>query len=216
MRRQILPRQRVARFGNHVDVRQAGLLRFPARFRLVFTVCFVSPFAFPRRRGIGRTALRFSRRVGDVSSSSSSSSPLLPRPLASGPSGRRYERLVDILATSDTSLTKTRLSQYPPVLCHHSVLPLPSFLRCFLPSCRLRYKECLFTTSLFVEPSFFTMPVALNRINLRARFKKILSHNSVMRTRPWLISYLWFIGWKIEDVQYIPSIILVPLRKKYI
>lgn len=101
----------------------------------------------------------------------------------------------------------------PPSRSSSSFLP-SSFLRCFLPSCRLRYKECLFTTSLFVEPSFFTTPVALNRINLRARFKKILSHNSVMRTRPWLISYLWFIRWK-TDVQHIPISILVSCVKNY-
>lgn len=130
---------RVARFGNHVNVRQAGLLRFPARFRLVFTVCFVSPFAFPRWEGIGRTTPRFSRRVGDVSSSSSSSTARV-WPVSSS----RYKRR-DILATFDTSLAGAWLSQYPPVLCRRPVLPsslpssfLPSFLRCFLPSSLLQ------------------------------------------------------------------------------
>jgi hypothetical protein len=133
MRRQNPPRQRVARFGNHVDVRQAGLLHFPARFRLVFTVCFVPPLRFR-----WRAAPRFSRRVGDVSSSAAPAIPSSPPPspprLAPASASRR-----DILATSDTSLAGARLSQYIPLSsARHRVSLSPprfsSFLPSFLPS----------------------------------------------------------------------------------
>lgn len=179
MRRQISPRQRVARFGNHVDVRQVGLLHFPARFRLVFTVCFVSPLRFHVARGPAIFTARRRRFFFGRA---------LVCPVPS--SGTRQ----DILATSDTSLDGARLSQYPPVLCRRSsTLPslslflsfLPTLISSFLPflsssfrcsllSCQLRYKECLFAIFL-VEPTFSTARVALNRINLPARFTKIQS-----------------------------------------
>lgn len=130
MRRQISPRQRVARFGNHVDVRQAGLLRFLARFRLVFTVCFVSPFAFPRWRGTGGrsrgpaifTARR--RRFFFFFSFLRSRSRLARR--------RRYERR-DILATSDTSLGSHNIPLSSAAASRSSFLP-SSFLPSLLPS----------------------------------------------------------------------------------
>lgn len=101
----------------------------------------------------------------------------------------------------------TTLSQYSPVLCPFF---LPSFLSSLLPSVvstplqRVsrhdfsRRRADFFRRTLL--SSLSSRPVALNGINLcSARFKKTRSHNSVMRTRPWLIPYLWFIGLNVKE-----------------
>lgn len=106
-----------------------------------------------------------------------------------------FSQLLTFLSVRPSVLTIS-LWPIPPssdsFLFFPSFLPafLPSFLRCCLPSRRFRYKECPFVIfPLLVEPTFFTMPVALNRINLPARFEKIPSHNSVMKTRPEFPTY---------------------------
>jgi len=134
MRRQNPPRQRVARFGNHVDVRQAGLLHFPARFRLVFTVCFVPPLRFR-----WRAAPRFSRRVGDVSSSAAPaipSSPPPPPPPASPPRRPRDEIFSQLLTLLSPGLGSHNISPCPlPAIAFPFPPPrFSSFLPSFLPS----------------------------------------------------------------------------------
>lgn len=148
MRRQIPPRRRVARFGNHVDVRQVGLLHFPARFRLVFTVCFVSLLcAHPRGTWSAIFTARRRRFFFFFFFLRFLFLFLFGRSLASR---RRHETRYS-RNFWHFSRRGTTLSQYSPVLCPFF---LPSFLRCFLPSCRLRYKECLVTISVVVEPTF--------------------------------------------------------------
>lgn len=122
-----------------------------------------------------------------------------------------------ILATFDTSLVargggrrsaltifcpKPRLRLSSSVtfvlpIFHSSFLPFVApFLSSFLPSFR-RVDSTTKSTSparfpspflVFVAPASSAALVALNRINLPARFKKISMSRSVARTRPWLIS----------------------------
>lgn len=176
MRRQIPPRRRVARFGNHVDVRQVGLLHFPARFRLVFTVCFVSLLcAHPRGTWSAIFTARRRRFFFFFFFLRFLFLFLFGRSLASR---RRHETRYS-RNFWHFSRRGTTLSQYSPVLCPFF---LPSFLSSLLPSVvstplqRVsRHDFCRRRADFFrrtLLSSLSSRPVTLNGINLLRRLQE--------------------------------------------
>lgn len=164
------PSGRFIAFPGEVSSRFHGLFR-PLRFRAL------------------RGPPRFSRRVDDVSSF-----------------GRVCPSLVGLETRYSRnfwhfSQSAPRFSQYPSGLFPHlpirSSSILPFSLLSFLPSFVAAFRRVDSATKNVLSWSFpfsssrlfFTMPVALNRINLPARFEKIPSHNSVMKTRPGFPTY---------------------------